>query len=190
LQSQQEPQRYHFEILFRYFCFKKQKHQKDKKSIWRNGRGSTAEEKRVQSTKMHDRTTKQLFPTNKRSSEYYSRLFSIFYVPVSVQTLLADQARCPDELFLGAGENWWVLSKKVFKINKNCYYKISTCADSQFCFRTFFMWQMEATRAAARSLVLEGLVEITQKGRVVDPFSFKGPIRLRLKVNDKSEQSK
>lgn len=52
------------------------------------------------------------------------------------------------------------------------------------------MWQMDATRAAARSLVLEGLVEITQKGRVVDPLSFKGPIRLRLKVNDKSDQSK
>lgn len=74
-----------------------------------------AEEMRVQSTKTHDRTTKLLFPTNLRSIEYCSRLFLIFYVPANVQGLLADQARCPDELFLGAGENWWVLSKKGFK---------------------------------------------------------------------------
>jgi hypothetical protein len=78
--------------------------------------------------------------------------------------------------------------KESFK--EACYTIISTYADSQDCFHTLIMWQMEATRAAARSLVLEGLVEITQKGMVVDPLSFKGPIRLRLKVNDKSDQSK
>ena len=41
--------------------------------------------------------------------------------------------------------------------------------------------QMEATRAVARRLVAEGLLEILQKGAVVDPHNFKGPIRLRLK---------
>lgn len=40
---------------------------------------------------------------------------------------------------------------------------------------------MEPVRAAARELVLEGLVEITQKGAVVDPSTAKGPIRLRRK---------
>jgi len=40
--------------------------------------------------------------------------------------------------------------------------------------------QMERTRCAARRLVVEGKLEITQKGRVVDPSRAKGPIRLRL----------
>lgn len=39
---------------------------------------------------------------------------------------------------------------------------------------------MEPARAAARRLVADGQVEITQKGRVVDPSTAKGPIRIRL----------
>lgn len=39
---------------------------------------------------------------------------------------------------------------------------------------------MEPTRAAARRLVAEGAVEITQAGRVVDPSTARGPIRIRL----------
>jgi hypothetical protein len=38
---------------------------------------------------------------------------------------------------------------------------------------------MEPARAAARRLVAAGEVEITQRGRVVDPSHAKGPIRLR-----------
>lgn len=38
---------------------------------------------------------------------------------------------------------------------------------------------MEPARAAARRLVVAGEVEITQGGRVVDPSSCKGPIRVR-----------
>ncbi len=38
---------------------------------------------------------------------------------------------------------------------------------------------MEPARAAARRLVAAGEVEITQGGRVVDPSSCKGPIRIR-----------
>jgi hypothetical protein len=38
---------------------------------------------------------------------------------------------------------------------------------------------MERTRRAARRLVARGLVEITQKGVVVDPSRARGPIRLR-----------
>jgi hypothetical protein len=38
---------------------------------------------------------------------------------------------------------------------------------------------MEHVRRSARRLVSEGLIEITQKGQVVDPNSFRGPIRLR-----------
>ena len=38
---------------------------------------------------------------------------------------------------------------------------------------------MEPARAAARRLVANGRVEITQGGRVVDPSTAKGPIRLR-----------
>ena len=39
---------------------------------------------------------------------------------------------------------------------------------------------MEPARAAARRLVTEGRVEITQRGRVVDPSHARGPIRVRL----------
>ena len=41
---------------------------------------------------------------------------------------------------------------------------------------------MEATREAARALVKDGKLDILQKGKVVDPDSFKGPIRLRLRA--------
>ena len=37
----------------------------------------------------------------------------------------------------------------------------------------------EEARRAARRLVHRGKVEITQKGRVVDPGDFRGPIRIR-----------
>ena len=38
---------------------------------------------------------------------------------------------------------------------------------------------MEPARRAARRLVAQGVVAITQKGTVVDPSSAKGPIRIR-----------
>lgn len=38
---------------------------------------------------------------------------------------------------------------------------------------------MERARWAARRLVADGAIEITQRGRVVDPSTAKGPIRLR-----------
>ncbi len=38
---------------------------------------------------------------------------------------------------------------------------------------------MERTRCAARRLVARGVLEITQQGRVVDPSTARGPIRLR-----------
>jgi hypothetical protein len=38
---------------------------------------------------------------------------------------------------------------------------------------------MEPARAAARRLVADGEVEITQRGRVVDPSTARGPIRIR-----------
>ena len=38
---------------------------------------------------------------------------------------------------------------------------------------------MEPARAAARRLVAQGAIVITQKGTVVDPSRAKGPIRLR-----------
>lgn len=38
---------------------------------------------------------------------------------------------------------------------------------------------MEPARAAARRAVARGDAEITQRGRVVDPTSAKGPIRIR-----------
>ena len=41
---------------------------------------------------------------------------------------------------------------------------------------------MEPARAAARRLVAAGNVEITQGGRVVDPSTAKGPIRIRRVV--------
>ena len=40
---------------------------------------------------------------------------------------------------------------------------------------------MEQVRQAARILAHKGVIEITQKNQVVNPDSFKGPIRLRLK---------
>ena len=46
-------------------------------------------------------------------------------------------------------------------------------------------WQehMERTRQAARRLYATGKIEILQKGGVVDPSTFKGPIRLRKRVH-------
>ena len=41
---------------------------------------------------------------------------------------------------------------------------------------------MEPARCAARRLVHQGLVAITQKGRAVDPDHAKGPIRVRLRA--------
>lgn len=41
--------------------------------------------------------------------------------------------------------------------------------------------RMEDVRRAARRLVARGAVEIVQRGRVVAPSVFKGPIRLRLR---------
>jgi hypothetical protein len=41
---------------------------------------------------------------------------------------------------------------------------------------------MEPARRAARRLVARGLVEITQGGRVVDPSTARGPIRVRRAV--------
>ena len=38
---------------------------------------------------------------------------------------------------------------------------------------------MEPARRAARRMVAAGTIEILQQGRVVDPSSAKGPIRLR-----------
>jgi hypothetical protein len=40
---------------------------------------------------------------------------------------------------------------------------------------------MEPARSAARRLVAQGRIDIVQGGRVVDPSSAKGPIRLRLR---------
>lgn len=39
---------------------------------------------------------------------------------------------------------------------------------------------MERTRMAARRLVVNGSVVITQRGQVVDPSTAKGPIRIRF----------
>jgi hypothetical protein len=44
-------------------------------------------------------------------------------------------------------------------------------------------WQelMEPARAAARRLVEEGRIVITQRGKIVDPAHVKGPIRLKIR---------
>jgi hypothetical protein len=41
--------------------------------------------------------------------------------------------------------------------------------------------EMESVRMAARRLQRAGRIDITQKGRPVDPDTAKGPIRLRLR---------
>ena len=41
---------------------------------------------------------------------------------------------------------------------------------------------MEPTRRAARRLEARGLIDITQKGRVVNPSTARGPIRLRRRT--------
>jgi hypothetical protein len=40
---------------------------------------------------------------------------------------------------------------------------------------------MEPTRRAARRLAHQGRIRIMQRGKEVDPSTFKGPIRLRLR---------
>lgn len=47
---------------------------------------------------------------------------------------------------------------------------------------------MDATRAAATDLAAQDELEITQKGKPVDLSSFRGPIRLRLKVGTVDEE--
>jgi Protein of unknown function (DUF3253) len=44
-------------------------------------------------------------------------------------------------------------------------------------------WQelMEPIRAAARRLVAEGRIVITQRGKIIDPAHVKGAIRLRIR---------
>lgn len=44
---------------------------------------------------------------------------------------------------------------------------------------------MEQVRSNAIELADEGLIEITQKGETVNPHSFRGPIRLRLRKKTK-----
>jgi hypothetical protein len=41
---------------------------------------------------------------------------------------------------------------------------------------------MEPTREAARRLAATGQIEVTQGGRVVDPVTARGPIRLRRRI--------
>ena len=48
---------------------------------------------------------------------------------------------------------------------------------------------MEPTRAVARDLARDGLLEFTQKGAAVDPFSHRGPVRLRLKENHEADET-
>lgn len=43
---------------------------------------------------------------------------------------------------------------------------------------------MEHVRKSASLLASEGRIVITQSGKTVDPTSFKGPIRLKLKRED------
>lgn len=61
--------------------------------------------------------------------------------------------------------------------------KGATICPSEAARRVFDDWrkQMERARRAARRLVADNQVEITQKGRVVDPSTAKGPIRIRLR---------
>lgn len=40
--------------------------------------------------------------------------------------------------------------------------------------------KMEEVRSAARRLEAKGSIEITQKGKRIDPTAIRGPIRLRL----------
>ncbi len=40
---------------------------------------------------------------------------------------------------------------------------------------------MEQIRASARTLAAQFIIEFTQRGKLVDPATAKGPIRLRLK---------
>ena len=40
---------------------------------------------------------------------------------------------------------------------------------------------MEEVRASARTLASQHLIEFTQRGKIVEPDTAKGPIRLRLK---------
>jgi hypothetical protein len=42
--------------------------------------------------------------------------------------------------------------------------------------------RMEPVREAARRLVQQGVLDIVQDGRVVDPSTARGPIRLRLRT--------
>lgn len=51
--------------------------------------------------------------------------------------------------------------------------------DARVVFPADWREHMESARQAARRLVAREIIEITQQGRVVDPSTAKGPIRLR-----------
>ncbi len=48
---------------------------------------------------------------------------------------------------------------------------------------------MQTTRDAAARLVARGLLEVTQKGKVVEPSTAKGPIRLRLPLGEEEGET-
>ena len=56
-------------------------------------------------------------------------------------------------------------------------------SDKEFLKEEGWQKHMERTRQAARRLLESGEIEILQKGEVVDPSTFKGPIRLRKRVH-------
>ncbi len=58
----------------------------------------------------------------------------------------------------------------------------ATICPSEAARAVFEDWrpQMERARRAARRLVAAGAIHVVQQGRVVDPSTAKGPIRLRL----------
>ncbi len=47
-----------------------------------------------------------------------------------------------------------------------------------------FRLQMEKVRKAGRRLHDRGMIEVTRKGKIVDPHTVKGVIRYRLKSDD------
>ena len=94
---------------------------------------------------------------------------------------------CSDECRRGLDATDRALEAAIGSLLARCAVGASICP-SEAARAVAADWRplMEPARRAARRLVVGGTAEITQGGRVVDPSTAKGPIRIRRRSSDRS----
>nr|MBR9809455.1 DUF2256 and DUF3253 domain-containing protein [bacterium] len=76
------------------------------------------------------------------------------------------------------------LEKAILEILSHRAKKTTICPSeaTRVVFQKDWRKHMERTRQAARRLHADGKIEIIQKGVIIDPSAFKGPIRIRKRL--------